>query len=661
MNNESSLIASLQSKLSSNDLYLLNVSIGPVQEFIAEARKTKDLWVGSYLLSYITFKAIEPFIEDSDCEIIYPEVSDLPFDIKRDRESVCQEELQIPSLPNHFLVIVPESKIDNIVKTSKDRLIEYWEGIYGEVKGRIHPGFKGIDNTWDSLWDDEVKDLWQYIWVAIPVSEEELNKNYRKKAEEIQRFLEERKLTRTFNWWKGSPAIKCTQCGHREVMGPVDFYRIARFWDSIHKRYKSKVRKGDRLCAICTIKRYLKAQEILDSLNEIRFDSTRDIAVIPYRDCMMKRKDRFDEKELLECVTNLRNLLRNAQKEITGIEDIEGDFLYEDELLPDKLMKEYCPEIEKDTTQYETKKTGLETPSEKLRGCLSRISESVKARPSKYYAVLFMDGDDMGKWMSGQLPLNGSVPFNKEEHKNRSRMLGNIGIRLAPNIVRGSNAFTVYSGGDDLLALVPLDYVLELAFNLRECFSEHGIHSESTNSAGIVIAHYSDSFRRVLIEGRKAVERAKEMFIGKDSLSITLILSSGTVITGGYKWYIQSNGRTSVIRDIIGKIIKWQKMDKLGPRFIYDVLGCLDRFYYEESTKKFNEKLFTVEVERLFKRHCSRDGRGQIEIPEDELKGVVEYLSMIAKPDTCKKFNVEENIEGLLRISTFIARETLGC
>ena len=31
--------------------HLLLVTIGPVQEFIAQARRTRDLWYGSHLLS----------------------------------------------------------------------------------------------------------------------------------------------------------------------------------------------------------------------------------------------------------------------------------------------------------------------------------------------------------------------------------------------------------------------------------------------------------------------------------------------------------------------------------------------------------------------------------------------------------------------------------
>lgn len=37
-------------------------SIGPVQSFIAQARKTQDLWVGSYLLSYLTGVALHEFM-----------------------------------------------------------------------------------------------------------------------------------------------------------------------------------------------------------------------------------------------------------------------------------------------------------------------------------------------------------------------------------------------------------------------------------------------------------------------------------------------------------------------------------------------------------------------------------------------------------------------
>ena len=38
--------------------YLVVYSIGPVQSFIARARKTEDLWSGSYLLSELVGQAM---------------------------------------------------------------------------------------------------------------------------------------------------------------------------------------------------------------------------------------------------------------------------------------------------------------------------------------------------------------------------------------------------------------------------------------------------------------------------------------------------------------------------------------------------------------------------------------------------------------------------
>jgi hypothetical protein len=40
--------------------YLLAISVGPVQEFIVAARRTRDLWFGSYLLSVLPLRESVP-------------------------------------------------------------------------------------------------------------------------------------------------------------------------------------------------------------------------------------------------------------------------------------------------------------------------------------------------------------------------------------------------------------------------------------------------------------------------------------------------------------------------------------------------------------------------------------------------------------------------
>ena len=49
--------------------YMLLFSLGPVQSFIAQARKTRDLWLGSYLLSVLMEAAMEHIKRES---LVFP-------------------------------------------------------------------------------------------------------------------------------------------------------------------------------------------------------------------------------------------------------------------------------------------------------------------------------------------------------------------------------------------------------------------------------------------------------------------------------------------------------------------------------------------------------------------------------------------------------------
>ncbi len=51
--------------------HLLAISVGPVQEFIAAARRTRDLWFGSYLLSEVS-KAVARSVQDAGGTLIFP-------------------------------------------------------------------------------------------------------------------------------------------------------------------------------------------------------------------------------------------------------------------------------------------------------------------------------------------------------------------------------------------------------------------------------------------------------------------------------------------------------------------------------------------------------------------------------------------------------------
>ena len=53
--------------------HLLAISVGPVQEFIASARRSRDLWFGSWLLSELSKAAAKQIGKDN---LIFPSVTD---------------------------------------------------------------------------------------------------------------------------------------------------------------------------------------------------------------------------------------------------------------------------------------------------------------------------------------------------------------------------------------------------------------------------------------------------------------------------------------------------------------------------------------------------------------------------------------------------------
>ena len=61
--------------------YLITISIGPVQEFIASARKLRDLWFGSNFLSELS-KTVARSLQEQQAELIFPAISN-PNELER--------------------------------------------------------------------------------------------------------------------------------------------------------------------------------------------------------------------------------------------------------------------------------------------------------------------------------------------------------------------------------------------------------------------------------------------------------------------------------------------------------------------------------------------------------------------------------------------------
>ena len=123
---------------------LLLFSIGPVQEFIAAGRKTRDLFAGSQMLSHLSAKAIEAFLAKgkdigASVEVIFPSVK-LGFTTT------------MRSVPNRFLADVSgveDKTIRLLAEAAKDAALGEFKRIadFNFLPADLHREVKGSHCT----------------------------------------------------------------------------------------------------------------------------------------------------------------------------------------------------------------------------------------------------------------------------------------------------------------------------------------------------------------------------------------------------------------------------------------------------------------------------------------------------------------------------------
>src|SRR5579884_515716 len=99
---------------------MLLFSLGPVQSFIAQARKTRDLWFGSYLLSIL----MEAAMKGMEQVLIFPAKPVI--------------EGNIPDLPNKYIATFNTyEEAKKAAEQSEKRIQAYWNSICQNVWDQI--------------------------------------------------------------------------------------------------------------------------------------------------------------------------------------------------------------------------------------------------------------------------------------------------------------------------------------------------------------------------------------------------------------------------------------------------------------------------------------------------------------------------------------------
>ncbi len=464
--------------------HLILFSIGPVQSFIAQARKTHDLYAGSMLLSDLVKKAIETIGENN---LIFPKLGE--------------------AMPNRFLAEVPkaETNLQAFGERVEKAVRTEWE------INIANDALKGINKKPDGF-NEQIKGLLEIFWVIVPLESDD---KYIESVFALEKNLAAIKNIRSFSQygWQssivGEQGRKCSLDGQRNVQ----FYRPKNGKDHsetasplystpngvcISTHFPDAVlQPGEGLSAVSFAKRrYQYAQTST-------FKSTAEIALL----------DALDD---LEKNTAGNILLKEYRKQIFS--EFNAQLYLEDALTSDFLTK-----------QGISFKNGYNL--EDARQKRKTLQDIAEFKFQKYYAVLTFDGDDMGEWLSGKkLTDKNSLRGFQEEF---AKCLADF-AKFAKTRLNTGSGQTVYAGGDDFLGFVNLNHLLAVLKYLRNLFHEKvdiplaGFKTDKISfSAGICVAHYKEPLSLVLQEARNAQKKAKDLDKDKDALAISVIKGSG--------------------------------------------------------------------------------------------------------------------------------------
>lgn len=463
--------------------HLLAIALGPVQDFIATARRTRDLYAGSRLLSEAAAEAARALLSEVGAE-------GLIFPAPQDPEEL--EKLAGAGIPNVLLVRVPEGKDP---KALGDKALEaaraYLRGKAEEVFARRREHL---------LWDEalaQVEDLLEGYYAYLP-----LEGGYPRARERLMALLAARKNTRDFApvpW--GSEAYKSSLDGARESVlrlpqGEADRLRV-----------RLGLRPGEYLSGPDLLKRWWETPH--------GFPSTTHMAARPFWEGVRR--------------AGLEAVLREALEELGGLVGEEARAEVHHPALRDTPFAEWDVRLLYESRLEEFPSLAedpglLEEARDRLRALWRRLSPKVKVPPGAYYALLHADGDRMGETLDG-LP-------SPEAHRRFSNALALGFAARVKDIVEAHGGGLVYSGGDDVLALLPLHRALEaakaLAERFRETMAPFGREGRAPSlSVGLAVVHHLEPLQDALDLARRAEKRAKEGEPKRNALCVAYSPRSG--------------------------------------------------------------------------------------------------------------------------------------
>lgn len=636
---------------------ILSFSITPVQPFIVKARKLRDYWTGSVLLSWLAFEGLRWVMEHLGPDhLLYPSLIDQPL-VNRylrdnwkmvDIESLS-ENSDIASLPNKFLCLVPYDQAESIALAISHRIKQSWQALCSQVLETLVRVTGEENGHLEAMFRRQTANYWDLQWASAKLIE-------RDDIEESDRLLPETSMEAPLKILKSfSDIVRKKYGGEMDARGLLyspahQLSQMALASGKTRKTISRQVEPGQK-CRLCTEFEALHA-----------FRQSEDISAHDYKNGIdefwkgfavgWRSEADFDDGEALcaLCLTK-RIAYRILKEDKTHILNAcFGDA----DTFPSTTEMALYEKFKRENINDQREKQRI---AQKVH---DREKNQEEDNRDRYYAILVMDGDHMGKlingdtmgatWGSAMHPeirkrlqhpdfergyRDAWAPLFNENckrlvtpaiHAAISESLGDFSIYGVSQIIKDAGGRLIYAGGDDVCAVMPVSRVVTAAREISRYYNaefklstnESSItvdgewkpapgkfslslgqnRNQISISAGILVCHHKEPLSRMIARAHTLLDKVAKEDADRNACAVELRKRSGGSRFFVRKWDDEASWDAF---EKIGILIKNSEKQQVSTSLIYRLekfRAGVDAIIGEENGKELMRQFTAAQLER---------------------------------------------------------------
>lgn len=631
-------------------------TLGPVQGFVAQARRTRDFWAGSFLLSWLSGVAMVE-VQRQGGKVQFPIPPGGYLEWIQGKGRGAQSAPRQGSIPNRFKSMLAQVPADFNGELVAQAVRHAWQAlaehiwVCDQLDGTASQG-----HGTRAIWERQNANFWDISWA--------LSKNDQETS-----LLDQRKNWRSHGFEQTEGGVKCmVMDGWQELSGAERPGKQSNaFWAALHRTriqgIQTDLGEKEQLCALAYIKRRftrhfasfevrlagtglpLKGWRLSPSVPSVSY-----MAAVHWLEKLLQVGQDAQVQALLEHAQGVNPERSEWDTDIQCLRQAVPDWYGDDPrrhllALDGNLFFEH---VQQQPQAYGYDPQAMLAWQQALRNFGHQYPSL--GSPSPFYALLLMDGDSLGSHMSNpenQTKIsNALLNFTNGPGENRHIQ------DSVPDIVERYNGFLIYAGGDDVLAILPLEDALGCAAAVRQhylnCFESSGI--PTTISAAIEFAHVKTPLGKVLGDAHPLLDDVAKEGAGRDALAVRVWKTSGQVLEWAQPWKValRDNSQELVVQSLARcfneeTLVKDQQDQSVqfSSKFFYKIA---ERFKVLNPSKDDRKRILSVEANKSNKKTEIAKSEGENENQILSAKEASELLAVdfLASAENRRYITVEQ-------------------